>query len=158
MASSKTVTTLSMIHDDKRVLLAMKKRGHGAGKWNGYGGKINDGESIEDAMVRELREESGLDATEFEKRAIISFDDQNNDNIIEMHVYKIFNFDGEPIETEEMAPRWFDLDKIPFTNMWESDKKWLPLYFDDKKFIGNVKVEGWDTIKRIEEFVIVDNF
>ena len=157
MANKKIVTTLSMIHDDKKVLLAMKKRGHGVGKWNGYGGKINDGETVEQAMVRELQEESGLLATEFEKRGIISFDDQNNGDIIEMHIFRINRFTGEAVETEEMAPKWFDLVDIPYNEMWESDKKWLPIYFNDDKFIGNVKTESWDTITRMEEFIIVDN-
>lgn len=154
--STKTVTTLSMIHDENRVLLAMKKRGHGIGNWNGYGGKISEGETIEEAMVRELQEESGLLATKFEKRAIITFDDQGNGDILEMHVFRIFDFEGKPVETEEMAPKWFDLDKIPFDEMWESDRTWLPMYFDNQRFIGNVEVRGLEKI-RTENFLIVDN-
>jgi 8-oxo-dGTP pyrophosphatase MutT (NUDIX family) len=154
--TSKTVTTLSMIHDDDRVLLAMKKRGHGVGKWNGYGGKISAGESIEQAMVRELQEESGLLAKKFEKRAIITFDDQGNGNILEMHVFRIFDFEGEPVETEEMAPKWFSLSEIPYSEMWESDRTWLPMYFNDDKIIGDVKVQGWEKI-RTENFQKISN-
>lgn len=153
----KIVTTLSMIHGQNRVLLAMKKRGHGVGKWNGYGGKLNENETVEQAMVRELLEESGLLAHKFEKRGIITFDDQNNGDIIEMHIFRVFEFGGNLVETEEMSPKWFELNKIPYEEMWESDRKWLPMYFDNKKFIGNVKVNGWDTIDRIEKFEIVDN-
>ena len=57
---NRKILTLCIIHEHPRVLLGMKKRGFGQGKWNGFGGKVNDGESIEEAAVRELEEEAGI--------------------------------------------------------------------------------------------------
>lgn len=110
----KQLTTLSIVRKDDMVLLAMKKRGFGEGWWNGYGGKVEEGEEIENAMLRELFEESGIQATKYEKRAIINFIFQSGDNAVEMHVYEIFNYEGEVVETEEMSPKWFKISEIPY--------------------------------------------
>jgi ADP-ribose pyrophosphatase YjhB (NUDIX family) len=150
----KVLTTISIIEDGKNILLAMKKRGHGVGKWNGYGGKKSENETIDQAMIREMQEESGLVAKDFEKRGIITFDDQNGEKILETHVYKISSFEGELVETEEMAPKWFNLNEIPYDEMWESDQKWLPIFLRGDNFIGNVIVRENE---RKEEFIIVDN-
>ena len=56
---SKKILTLVFLREDCRVLLGMKKRGFGAGKWNGFGGKIETGETITEAAVREVKEECG---------------------------------------------------------------------------------------------------
>lgn len=133
----KKVTTLSIIEDGDKVLLAMKKRGHGEGWWNGYGGKVEQGESIEDAMVRELYEESGLTARSYRKRAIIEFVSAGSDNVLEMHVFEVTEYSGELVETEEMMPKWFSKQEIPFEQMWPSDREWLNMYFQGKNLIGN---------------------
>ena len=52
-----------------KVLLAMKKRGFGAGKWNGVGGKVKDGETIKQAAIRE--QESGVTLQSLEKVAVL---------------------------------------------------------------------------------------
>lgn len=69
----KKVLTLCMIFDDKKVLLGMKKRGFGSGLWNGFGGKVDPGETIEQAAIRELHEERRVLATKLEKRGIVEF-------------------------------------------------------------------------------------
>ncbi|XP_049601608.1 oxidized purine nucleoside triphosphate hydrolase isoform X2 [Syngnathus scovelli] len=56
------------------------------------------------------------------------------------------SYNGEPTETEEMRPRWFDSDKIPFEQMWPDDKLWFPLLLQKKKFVGNVQFQGHDVI------------
>jgi mutator protein MutT len=148
------VATLCFIEDGDRVLLAMKKRGHGEGRWNGYGGKVEAGETIEEALVRELLEESGLRALEFDKRGFIFFENEYEEGLdLGVHIYAITKFEGEPIETEEMDPKWFLKADIPFTEMWPSDRKWFPIYLKGNKFKGNVKAGD----NRTEEFVIVDN-
>ena len=65
--------TLAIIQHGGKVLFAMKKKGFGQGWWNGYGGKVETGETVEAAMVRELREESGLVATEYRPRGVVEF-------------------------------------------------------------------------------------
>ncbi len=146
--NGKIVTTLCVVSRRKKVLLGMKKRGFGAGKWNGFGGKISDGGSIDEAAVRELKEETGITAHEVEKRGIINFTFKNDPLAIEMHIFAVNGFDGEPRETEEMAPRWFNANEIPLGEMWPDDKYWLPLFFEGKSFKGHFLFDGHDKIIR----------
>jgi len=121
----------------RKILLGMKKRGFGMGKWNGFGGKVTEGETIEDATKRELLEESGLTATTLEKVGVLQFSWQGKEeDILEVHSFKAIDFSGEPQETEEMKPEWFLIKDIPFENMWPDDKYWVPLFLEGKKFEG----------------------
>lgn len=112
---------------DKEVLLGMKKARFGQGKWNGFGGKVIDGESIAAAAVRELKEESGVSAQESDltKVAQIAFYFADAP-IFECHVFLARSFSGEPEESEEMYPQWHSLDALPYMQMWPSDLYWLP--------------------------------
>jgi 8-oxo-dGTP diphosphatase/2-hydroxy-dATP diphosphatase len=133
---SKKILTLCIIHQHPKVLLGMKKRGFGAGRWNGFGGKLSAGESIEDAARRELKEEANIEAKKLEKVGIIDFEFKGNPEILQVHIFKLNDFLGEPIETEEMKPQWFYIDEIPFKEMWPDDIYWMPLFFRGKKFKG----------------------
>ncbi len=121
------LTTLCYPIIDGKVLLAMKKRGFGVGKWNGPGGKVEPGESIEDACLRETKEEVGIDCINLEHRGVVEFVFINNpDWNTECHIYVTMAIQGEPIESEEMLPAWYSLDQIPYNQMWEDDPIWLP--------------------------------
>ena len=134
--SEKKVFTLCIIHQGNRVLLGMKKRGFGKGKWNGFGGKVQKGESIEEAMKRELKEEAGIIPGVFEKKAVFEFHFKNKTEYLEVHVFYISSFKGEIEETEEMKPQWFSAHEIPFNQMWPDDKYWLPLLLKGKTLRG----------------------
>ena len=109
------------------ICLAMKKRSFGAGRWNGTGGKLNEGESVEDAVVRETEEEIGVLAGDFKKIAELSFIFPHESSWDQTtHVYFCEDWEGEPIETEEMNPKWFSVDDLPFSQMWPDDVFWLP--------------------------------
>jgi len=142
------VMTLLIIHQSPKVLLAMKKRGFGIGRWNGFGGKVKEGETIEETMHRELMEESGgLTVPNLEKRALFRFHFPHNPEIdCETHVFLATEFVGEPQETEEMQPQWFDESEIPFDQMWSDDRLWLPLFLAGKKLKGNFIFDGQDKI------------
>ena len=71
--SSLRQTTLCFLTKDKKVLLAMKKRGFGNGRWNGVGGKLNAGETIRQAAIREAKEEIGVTVWQMEKVAVLDF-------------------------------------------------------------------------------------
>lgn len=114
----------------------MKKRGFGAGRWNGFGGKVIDGETIEDAARREIREEAGIEAGNLEKIGILNFGWSGSSEILEVHIFLANNFSGEPTESEEMKPQWFTIDEIPFSEMWPDDIYWMPLFLRGKKFKG----------------------
>ena len=133
-------TTLILPMRDGRILLGMKKRGFGVGKLNGFGGKLNEGESIVEAAVRELFEESGIEAVVDDLRKVAELDfffpHSEKDWDQKVHVFTVENWKGEPVESEEMSVEWHDFDKIPFDRMWDDDKHWLPKVLDGKKVKG----------------------
>ena len=128
--------TLCMVFKDNEILLGMKKRGFGEGRWNGFGGKVEEGESIESAAVRELKEEVNIEPKEMNKVGILEFSFQNDPKILEVHIFKITTFIGEPEESEEMKPQWFKFSEIPFSQMWPDDEYWFPYLLNNKVFKG----------------------
>lgn len=132
----KKITNLGLMRRGDKILLAKKKRGHGEGFWNGYGGKLEEGETIEEALVREIKEEAGVLALLSEKKGVLTFEFKDGSKDNEMHVYEILDFEGEPSESEEMTPRWFSISEIPFAEMWPSDLHWLGFFLNGKNFTG----------------------
>ncbi|MBI5133942.1 MAG: 8-oxo-dGTP diphosphatase [Candidatus Taylorbacteria bacterium] len=115
------------------ICLAMKKRGFGAGRWNGAGGKANEGETVEAAALRETEEEIGVRPKSISKVAELHFTFANKpewDQVV--HAYLCFSWEGEPVESEEMAPRWFKTGEIPYKEMWPDDVYWLPKVISGK--------------------------
>src|SRR5215470_16998438 len=111
------------------VLLGLKKAGFGAGKWVGLGGHVEEGEKPEHAAVREVQEESGLlvPADSLQHMASIEFRfpsrpswDQDTE------VFMTWVYQGEPAESEEVAPHWFAESAPPFGLMWDDAQYWLP--------------------------------
>ncbi|XP_026113502.1 oxidized purine nucleoside triphosphate hydrolase [Carassius auratus] len=145
--------TLVLVVQPGRVLLGMKKRGFGAGKWNGFGGKVQPGETIEQAARRELLEESGLIVDTLHKIGNIKFEFIGETELLDVHVFRADAYKGEPTESDEMRPQWFDTDKIPFGQMWADDVLWFPLMLQKKKFLGYFKFHGHDVIveQKLEE-------
>jgi len=137
VSGGKKILTLAVVHDDVRVLLGYKKRGYGAGRWNGFGGKVMPGETVEAAARRELREESGLEASSLRKRGVLTFESAGDPELHEVHVYSVASWQGDPQESEEMAPRWFRQVDVPYGEMWLDDKYWLPLLLSGKDFVGH---------------------
>lgn len=146
----KKILTLCIIHNHSKVLLGMKKRGFGAGRWNGFGGKVSLAETIEDAAKRETKEEAGIEIKNLDKAGIIEFEFQGKQGILEVHIFKSNSFLGKPTESEEMKPQWFKTDEIPFEKMWPDDKYWMPLFLSGKKFKGKFLFGESDTILKQE--------
>ncbi len=145
--SKAIVTTLSYIKNNDQLVLALKKRGFGVGKWNGYGGKIVEGETIEESAIREVKEEAEIEVTQIENRGVIDFSWDNEKNLpIEIHVYEIIAYNGELVETEEMKPQNFKIDNLPFAEMWDADKHWLPLFLAGKYFKGRFILNDDDKV------------
>ncbi|MEK7642737.1 MAG: 8-oxo-dGTP diphosphatase [Patescibacteria group bacterium] len=128
--------TLCIICKDRQVLLGMKKRGFGVGRWNGFGGKVENKETIETSAIREMKEEVNLEPKEMHKVGIIEFSFENDPKILEVHIFKVGDFIGEPKESEEMKPEWFNFDEIPFQQMWPDDEYWFPYLLNGKLFRG----------------------
>ncbi len=111
------------------VLLGFKKRGFGMGKYDGFGGKLHDGESLTQAALRELEEESGLKVAtpDMSSYGQITFVFPNKpvwDQ--EVHLFVAQKWSGIPTESEEMRPEWFDLAHLPLDRMWDDSRYWIP--------------------------------
>lgn len=124
-----------------RILLIEKKRGLGAGKINGPGGKIDPGETPLQAVIRETEEELCITPHDPRKLGELWFSMGDIPDIL-CHVYRADNFSGEPTETAEAVPVWSDLQAIPYQRMWEDDSHWLPLLLEDRTFLGKFVFEG----------------
>ncbi|KAG0175638.1 Nudix (Nucleoside diphosphate linked moiety X)-type motif 1 [Apophysomyces sp. BC1034] len=127
---------LALDEPNRKVLLGMKKRGFGSNKYNGFGGKLEPGETVEQAAHREMLEESAVYVNDMQKVGINLFTFENNPVAMEVHIYRTTSFSGTPTETEEMRPEWFSYDEIPYDQMWLDDRYWLPLLLQSRCFIG----------------------
>lgn len=112
------------------VLLGRKKRGFGEGKYNGFGGKIELGEDARAAAAREIHEEAELAVRPQDLvpagRITFRFPAQPGFDH-DVTLFLATRWDGEPRETDEMAPAWFPIAALPFAEMWQDDAVWLPL-------------------------------
>jgi mutator protein MutT len=143
-----TVCTLLLLRRGDEILLAMKKRGFGSDRYNGVGGKIEKGETIEQALVRECREEIGVIPMNYWKVAEHNFlQDQGKEPWhMYVHVFLCDEWEREPVETEEMAPEWFKIQDIPYSNMWEDDEFWLPQVLAGNKVYGEFTFDEDDKL------------
>jgi 8-oxo-dGTP pyrophosphatase MutT (NUDIX family) len=113
--------TLCFLTENKRILLAMKKRGFGKGKWNGVGGKVKDSETIKEAVIRETYEEIKVNPLHLMRVAKLDFyflevpEDINWNQQVTVYLCK--NWKGAPKESEEMKPQWFSYNLIPYEKM-----------------------------------------
>lgn len=146
-------TTLSVIIKDWKILLCMKKRWFWEWFWNWAGWKLEKGETIEEAMIRELFEETWLktDIDWIENIWLLKFRfldkaEWNQD----VNIFKINKWENEAIETEEMLPKWFNIDEIPYDKMWEDDKFWLPKVIAWEKVEFEFNFLDWKLVKNIE--------
>jgi 8-oxo-dGTP diphosphatase len=130
-----TRVTLLFVIRDGQVLLIHKKRGIGAGKINGPGGKIDPGETAFDAAVREAREELRITATGVVAAGELRFQFVDG-TALHCEVFTATGYEGEPTETDEAIPMWFPVDAVPFDDMWEDDRMWFPHLFDGRWFAG----------------------
>jgi 8-oxo-dGTP diphosphatase len=135
------LATLMFIIQDGQVLLIEKKRGLGAGKINGPGGKIDPGETPLQAIIRETQEELVITPHDPVKLGELRFSMSDCPDIL-CHVYRSHAFTGTPTETDEAVPCWTALDAIPYQNMWEDDRHWLPLVLEQRTFRGSFIFEG----------------
>ena len=117
--------TLTFVLDEERVLLIRKKRGLGAGKVNGPGGRLEPDEKPIDCAVREVEEELGITPLDLEYRGenLFQFIDGYS---IHVYAFVASEYEGEVRETEEATPLWTNVDAIPYDEMWEDDRLWLP--------------------------------
>ena len=133
--------TLLFVIQNGSILLIHKKQGLGAGKVNGPGGRIEEGETPLEAAIREVQEEvcvtpaGVLSAGELRFQFVDGFS-------LHGYVFTATGCDGTPQETDEADPFWSKLDQIPFDKMWEDDSVWIPLMLQGKNFDGRFLFDG----------------
>lgn len=131
---------LFLVHDGQ-ILLIQKKRGFGAGKINGPGGKVDAGEAPLEAALRETFEEPDIMPLGAEQRGELHFQFRDGYSL-DCTVFLAHDFLGQPRETEEAVPLWTALDQIPYDKMWPDDRHWLPLLLRGEHFEGYFEFDG----------------
>jgi 8-oxo-dGTP diphosphatase len=132
---------LCFIFDGGRVLLIRKKRGLGAGKVNGPGGKLEPGETALDAAERETFEEVCVRPVGARQLGDLRFQFVDGYGL-HCAVFRADGFDGEPAETDEATPFWAALSSIPYGEMWADDARWFPYLIDGRTFTGRFVFDG----------------
>jgi 8-oxo-dGTP diphosphatase len=132
---------LCFVIRDGQILLIRKKRGLGAGKINGPGGRLEKGETALESAIRETQEELGVTPTDLEHIGELFFQFLDGYKL-HVAVFAAGGCDGELRETDEATPIWTKIDQIPYHDMWEDDAYWLPLLLKRKKFCGYFVFDG----------------
>ena len=152
-------TTLCFPKRDKLFLLGRKKRGFGAGYYNGFGGKIENGESFRACAVREVFEEVSLLVKEEDLQAVglLDFQFPYSPELSHIsYVYIVEQFQGVPLESEEMEPHWFTLEETPFDHMWAGDEQWIPRIWDGEKLKGIITFKEDNRTIESMQFIAVE--
>lgn len=118
-----------------RILLIRKKRGLGAGKINGPGGRLESGETALQSAIRETQEEVGVTPVGLEQIGELRFQFLDGYKL-HVAVFTARDCIGELCETDEATPIWTDLSQIPYGEMWQDDPHWLPLVLKREIFSG----------------------
>ena len=125
---------LMFIFRGDQVLLILKKRGLGAGKINAPGGRIEAGETPVEAAILETQEEILVRPTGLQPVGEMKFQFTNGHSI-HCHVFRARGYDGgEPGETNEALPMWFNTNDLPYGRMWMDDRIWMPLMLQGRSF------------------------
>ena len=121
------LSSLCYIEKDNKYLMLhriKKENDVNKDKWIAPGGKFEDKESPEECVVREVKEETGLEITDYKLRAVVTFV-SNKFETDYMYLFKATSFKGEQIECNEGTLEWVDKDKLNYLNLWEGDKIFL---------------------------------
>lgn len=135
------LATLLFIVRRGRILLIRKKRGLGAGKINGPGGRLEAGEEPHAGALREVEEEIRVKPRDVREHGELLFQFVDGYSI-HVWVFRAEDLVGRPRETDEAVPHWFAIDEIPYSEMWEDDRIWLPVLLAGGRFKGCFVFDG----------------
>ena len=131
-------TTLCYVEEDGKYLMlhrTKKKNDPNENKWVGIGGKFEEGESPEDCLVREVKEETGLTLSSYRYRGIVTFVSDVYPTEY-MHLFTARAVDGKLITCEEGELAWVEKEKVPTLPLWEGDRVFLSLLATDRPFFS----------------------
>ena len=130
--------TICEIIKDGKILLQYKAAGKfGEGKWNGPGGKLRQGETPEEGVTREVREETGLTILDPLLMGEIDFYfGEKDEPDWRAYIFMVTEFTGELKPNDEGELEWFSVKAIPYSQMWQDDIYWLPPLLHGKKVRG----------------------
>ena len=131
-------TMIYLKKDDCYLLLYRNKKKHDINhnKWIGVGGHVEDGETIDECAIREVKEETGLDVHSLSCAGEVLFVDENLRMM--MYIYEIADFSGELIECNEGELKWIPIKDIYDYPMWEGDKAFLPKLINHEPYFKMV--------------------
>jgi len=140
------------------ILLGLKKVRFGAGKYAGFGGRVEPGETTAAAAIRELEEETAVKVSEGNLQRVghltFLFPAKRSWSQV-VHVFLATTWDGNPMESDEMTPIWFSVNEIPYEHMWQDAAHWLPhilagerirarfAFKDDNESVDEVEIQAW---------------
>jgi len=134
----KNLSTLCYLQRDGAYLMlhrTVKKNDVNKDKWIGVGGHFEEGESPEECLLREVKEETGYTLTSFRFRGLVTF--LSGDGVTEyMSLFTADGFEGEPIPCDEGVLEWVPREKIPELNIWEGDKIFFRLLAEEIPFFS----------------------
>jgi 8-oxo-dGTP diphosphatase len=136
--------TLVFVLRGEEILLIRKKRGLGAGKINGPGGRLDPGESAAACAVREVEEELHVTPAALEPAGQLLFQFVDG-YALHVEVFRAREHRGEARETDEAVPLWTPIDAVPFDEMWADDRLWFPHLLAGRPFRGYFTFDG-DTL------------
>ncbi len=110
--------------------------------------QLEAGETITQATIRESQEEIGVTPLIFQQVAELDFYGGSTDEgqHIFAYVFLCTKWEGEPIESEEMAPKWFNKSEIPYEAMWQGDSFWIPKILDGKTIRAVLSFDAHDNL------------
>lgn len=132
------LSSLCYIEKDNQYLMlhrVKKVNDENHDKWIGVGGKFEWGESPEDCMLREVREETGYTLTSWKYRGIITFV-YGEDTVEYMSLFTADGFEGTPIDCDEGVLEWVAKDRVPELNLWEGDRIFFRLLEEREEFFS----------------------
>jgi 8-oxo-dGTP diphosphatase len=131
------LATLCYVQKDNKTLMLFRNKkanDYHQGKWNGLGGKFEQGESPEDCAIREIKEESGLIVKNLTMKGFITFPMFDEKEDWHVFLFVVDEFEGELIESPEGKLEWVPNDKLLELNLWEGDKIFIPWLFQNRFF------------------------
>jgi len=149
--------SLCFLFRKEQILLGHKKEGFGKGNWLGIGGKKEQGESIEETAIRETQEEIGVTPIRLTRIGTLYFyfpyvehPDKWNQQVC---VFTVGSWKGDIKESEEIAPKWFSIDSIPYEYMWSDNSYWLPYVLKNQLFSASFL---FDNSLAVQEYELVE--